>query len=360
VRRPTIAVIIVVAAVGAGGPASAFAPSDAPPAPVCTISDSRVTEVSGLVATANGYVAINDSNLDRSKVKVFTLDGACKVTGSVNYPSTARDPEDLAMARDGTLWVADIGDNSTLSGGSGNRRGTIALCTLPPGGKQLTIHRFVYPDGLPRDAETLLISGDGTPVIVTKEPAGEVYVPDGPIQNNNTTGVKLRRVGTFTPAKTGTPNPLGFLGVELVTGGAVSPDGRRAVVRTMADAYEFDVPDGDVAKAITTGTPRITPLPNEPQGESISYTPDGRSFLTASDQDGPTTILRYTPIAPAAAPASPTAAAAASTEPSNVAAGSELSLTDLTRIVVGAGVVGFFLFLAGLVAIGRSRARGRR
>jgi hypothetical protein len=349
-------VIMVVAAVVAGGPAAAHAPA---PATVCTISDQRVTEVSGMVATASGYVVVNDSNLDRSRVRIFTLDTGCAVVSSVSYPSTARDPEDVAVARDGTVWVADIGDNSTASGGSANRRGTIALWSLPAGAKQPIIHRFTYPDGLPRDAEALLLSGDGTPVIVTKEPAGEVYVPDGKVQANNTTGVKLRRVGAFTPAKTATPNPLGFIGVELVTGGAVSPDGRRAVVRTMSDAYEFDVPDGDVAKAITTGTPRITPLPNEPQGEAICYSADGRSLLTASDEPGPTTVLRYTPAAPAASP-SPAAPPSPSTvvaQAGKTAVPSELSLSDLTWIVAAAGGLGFILFVWGLVALRLHRRR---
>jgi hypothetical protein len=117
--------------------------------PVCKITDSRVTEVSGMVATRTGYVAINDSNIDRAKVKIFFLDGKCRLTRSVSYPTSARDPEDLAIARDGTLWVADIGDNSALSGGSGNRRTTIALWSLGPKASTPVIHRFVYPDGAP-------------------------------------------------------------------------------------------------------------------------------------------------------------------------------------------------------------------
>src|SRR5262249_1289318 len=155
----------------------------------------------------------------------------------------------------------------------------LALDTNTP-----VLHRLVYPDYKPRDAEALLLSGDGTPVIVTKDPAGEVYVPDQPLRTNNAAGVPLRRVGAFRPQATNTPNPLGVLGPGVVTGGAVSPDGGRAVVRTMPDAYEFAVTGGGGATAITTGTPRITPLPNEPQGKAIAYTPDGKYLLTVSDQ----------------------------------------------------------------------------
>jgi hypothetical protein len=131
------------------------------------------------------------------------------------------------------------------------------------------------------------------------------------------------------------------------------------VVRTMSDAYEFDVPDGDVAKAITTGTPRITPLPNEPQGEAICYSADGRSLLTASDEPGPTTVLRYTPAAPAASP-SPAAPPSPSTvvaQAGKTAVPSELSLSDLTWIVAAAGGLGFILFVWGLVALRLHRRR---
>ncbi len=58
----------------------------------------------------------------------------------------------------------------------------------------------------------------------------------------------------------------------MITGAAVSPDRSRVVLRTYAEAYEWDVTDGDVVKAITSGVPRVTPLPDEPQGEAIAYT----------------------------------------------------------------------------------------
>src|SRR6185503_14085252 len=115
--------------------------------PVCRITDSRVTEVSGLVATATGYVVINDSNLEQSRQKVFFLDASCRVSNQISYPRPTRDPEDLAVGKDGTIWVADIGDNSQVTGGSGNRRTTIALLTIAPNSKDPVVHRFSYPDG---------------------------------------------------------------------------------------------------------------------------------------------------------------------------------------------------------------------
>ncbi|GGM09239.1 hypothetical protein ACFFX1_01415 [Dactylosporangium sucinum] len=302
-RRAVLAAAVVVASVPPAAAPAGAAPSGraVQAAEVCRIDDPAVTEVSGLAVVPGGFLVENDSNPDPRRTRLFYLDEGCRVTRSVGYPTTARDPEDLAVDRSGTVWVADIGDNSPLMGGSGNRRSTIALWTLKPGAKSPKIHRLRYPDGEPRDAEALLIDGAGRPVIVTKEPGGEVYRLDTPLPTDNTEGAPLTLVGHFQPSRTGTANPLGVFGSALITGAAVSPDGTKAVVRTYSDAYEFDVTGGDVAAAIVGGTPVVTPLPNEPQGEAIAYTADGNGFLTVSDQPGPVSIQHY----PATRKASP-------------------------------------------------------
>ncbi|WP_433089724.1 hypothetical protein ACQP1P_24190 [Dactylosporangium sp. CA-052675] len=327
---------------------------------VCTMSDPQLTEISGIVATADGYAVINDSNVERAREKIFFLNEQCAVTRSVGYPSSAFDPEDLAIAKDGTLWVADIGDNTTLTGGSGNRRSSIALWSLAPGQNTPVIHRLAYPDGKARDAEALIIDGEGRPVIITKDPVGEVYTLTQPLPANNANPAALTRAGSFRPQATGTTNPYGILGTSVVTGAALSPDGKRAVVRTMADAYEFDVTDGNVVDAITGGSvPRITPLPSEPQGEGIAYTRDGTEFVTTSDQPKASSILRYTPYAPVAAPsAAPTVQAQA---PKTVDRSflQSLTLQDITRIVIGIGVLGVLMIAVGVFAVIRSRRRRR-
>src|SRR5262249_41185198 len=161
----------------------------------------------------------------------------------------------------------------------------------------------------------------------------------------------LKKIGTFTPAKTGTPNQLSFIGEQVITGGAVSPDGTKAVVRTLSDAYEFDVTGGDVAKAITSGKYRITPLPNEPQGEGISDTADGTAYVTCSDQTSPgMTILRYKPTSLSLAKASdnPAVPSPPADQRSFL---SRLTLQDLTYLVAGVGVLGLLMVIAGVLGI---------
>lgn len=262
------------------------------PATVCTVDDPRAVELSGLVATGDGYVSVIDSQFDPDTIRIVYLDAACGVSRTEGYPTAARDPEDIAAAPDGTLWVADTGDNITAQ----THRTTVALWHLPPDGGDPTIHRLSYPDG-PHDAEALLFAADGQPIIVTKDISGlaGLYRPTGPLQPQSSTVVPLEKVGSFRPSVTGASNPLGGLGEMVVTGAATSPDRRRVALRTYAGAYEWDVPDGDVVKSITTSTPRFTPLPDEPQGEAIAYTVDGQSFLTLSDVSGSTELRRYEP-----------------------------------------------------------------
>ncbi|MFI6240389.1 hypothetical protein ACIBEF_10975 [Micromonospora sp. NPDC050795] len=275
------AVVLVPGAATAGAEAAT---------PVCQVRDDRLREISGMVATDDGYVVINDGADDEARRRIFYLDQRCTVVRTVSFPSRPRDTEDLAVGRDGTVWVADIGDND-------RSRPTVGVWRLAPGAKRPVLHRMTYPDR-PHDAEALLLDASDRPLIVTKGGSGTVflYAPATALRPDATT--PLTALGQVTVPSTTTSNPFSFLGRGVITGAANAPDGRRVVLRSYADAFEYDVPDGDVVRALTTGTPRITPLPDEPQGESITYSRDGRSLLTVSESAGQpagtrSTILRY-------------------------------------------------------------------
>jgi hypothetical protein len=334
------------------GSAGAGTPAPGAGQAICTVSDSRLQEISGLAAVDTGYLAINDSNPDPSQMRIYRLDNQCKVTGTTAYPSDARDPEDVAVAPDGTIWVADTGDNDA-------KRTTVALWKMGPNERTPVIHRLTYPDGA-KDAEAILLGGDGIPIIVTRE-AGKpgLYVPSAPLVPRSNTGVALKRVGQFDLPASQTSNPLGQIGRSVVSGGATAPDGKRVVLRTYADAMEWDVPDGDVVKAVTSTKPRVTPLPNEPQGESITYSRDGKSFITVSEVTAgrSAALLRYTP---AAAPAAvQTAAGGGKAADDEGSFTSNLTIDDITYLVAAVGVLGLLLVVIGVVAIRRSRAARR-
>lgn len=325
----------------------------------CTVTDERLRELSGLVATKNGYIVINDGTEVESRKRIFFLDSKCKVVKeAARYPSSPLDTEDLAVSPKGdTLWIGDIGDNAT----SKERRTRIAVWTMPiAGNKQPVLHRLSYPENKPRDAEALLVGADGLPLIITKVANGnsEIFTPTAKLRNGDTPPVPMKKVGEIKLPKTTTENPLSVYGRLAITGAARSPDGTRVVVRTYADAFEYDVTGDNIVGALTTGKPRVTALA-DPFGEAISYTSDGKSFVTVSDAgqlaaDEPIDILSYTPSTSAAAPLAATAGDKPAAKGSWTAG---LSFTDITYLVGAVGVLGLLLVGAGIIGIVLARRR---
>ena len=259
------------------------------PAAQCQITDPRLPELSGLVAVDGQFLAMNDGG---DQVSVFLLDAACKVVDVHTAAVDPYDPEDLAVAADGTVWLADTGDNDSI-------RSTVALIALRPDGST-SIYRLTYPDGA-HDAEALLLAPDGTPYIVTKEVLGAsgVYRPGTALVDGGT--VAMAKVASVNVTFTGTAGgPVGQEGQVLITGGAVARDGSAIALRTYTDAYVWPLTGSDVPAALAAAPVR-TPLPDSPQGEAITFSADNKSLVVASEKLP--SDLTVVPLAPAAAAA---------------------------------------------------------
>lgn len=339
VTVPLVAVVASVLVLVGVAPAPAFAA----PRRMCALSDQRLAEVSGVVTTSTGYIVVNDGG---DELRLFVLDRACKVDRVIRDAGlNPFDPEDLGRERDGTLWIADIGDND-------RERTSIAVHRLTPGASRAQLLRMTYPDGA-HDAEAMVVQADGRVVIVTKEALGPAGVYRSTAAPRVGRTVALTRVGMLTIEPTGTeggPPGLGRVAQRAVTGAAISRDRKRVVVRTYTDAYEWDV-TADVAGAIVGRKPRRTPLPAEQQGESIAYTMDGAAFVTVSE-GATSAVQRWVPARPSASSLATRAPGAAPDEP---ATASGLSLRQLTLLVVGIGLLGLVLVVAGVVGIVRFR-----
>jgi hypothetical protein len=285
-------------AVDATGAATGAAPQIAP---LCQVTDPRLPELSGLVVAGDRMVAMNDGG---TELTVYVLDLGCQVVDVRTAPVDPYDPEDLALGADGTAWLADTGDNRL-------ERPTVALLALRPDGTS-GVYRLTYPDG-PHDAESLLRAPDGTPYLVTKEVLGSsgVYRPAPPLIDGGT--VALERVGTVNFTLTGTPGgPVGRAGQLMATGGAVSRDGTLIALRTYTDAYVWPMTGSDVAGALA-GTPVRVALPEEPQGEAISFAPDDRQLVVSGE--GSPADITLVPVSDETAPASPAGASPAGASP---------------------------------------------
>jgi hypothetical protein len=234
----------------------------------CHFADPAIAESSGAArAPAPAWIYTHNDSGDRARF--FAVDRTCRTIATWRLRNvTAVDWEDMAAGPAGTLWFGDVGDNRSsrdhvslyrVDGGS-----------LPSAGGTVASVRIDlrYDDG-PHDAETLLVHPtDGRVWVVTKSLDGEagVYAAD---------------------LTTGTLHRVAALDLDLggATGGDISPDGSKVVIRTYLAAYEWRVTAGDVAAALTSGRSAATPLVSTEQGEGIAYVDDD-TLVTTAEGDG--------------------------------------------------------------------------
>lgn len=254
-----------------------------------SIADPEITESSGLIASKCQPDVLwthNDSGddafiyaLKKTGVKL----GTWKIPGAKNI-----DWEDIAGYKDSSgkcfIYVGDIGDNDA-------KRAEHTIYRIPeprvtPDDAHSTrahpsqaetaeTMRFTYPDGK-HDAETLLVTPKTADIyVISKQMSG----PAGVYRIKGEFG-KDRAVRADKVADLSVPSvPNGF-----VTGGDVSPDGRRVIISDYAGGYEFVLPDNAANfDEIWKIEPTIVDLGKRRQGESVCYTPDGNTIYASSE-----------------------------------------------------------------------------
>ena len=263
-----------------------------PPTRITTIKNQSINESSGLVAsrtTPGAYWTHNDSG-DGPFIYAFdstgeTL-GVFKVTGA-----QARDWEDMSAGpgpqpNKSYLYVGDIGDNN-------EKRSEVVVYRflepdLKPSDKNSTktnprateraeAIRLAYPDGK-HDAETLMVHPQtGNIYIMTKVAFKNpvVYEATAPLKSNDV--ITMTRIGEVR-----VPSLFG----GAITGGSVSPDGRRVALCDYFQGYELVLPEKsnnfvDIWKEKMTGFD----LGKRKQGESIAYRLDGNALLATSEKE---------------------------------------------------------------------------
>jgi hypothetical protein len=305
---------------------------------LCTLLDPRITESSGLVASATDPTLLFTHNDSGDTARFFAIDRGCRTRATFLLSGVqARDWEDISRGPDHTLWLGDIGDNSGRRA-QGILVHRVAEPQIVARTERLSAvsYRLRYPDG-PHDAEALLVHPrTGQLLIVTKSfSGGVVYAAPSPLVVDVPN--LLRRVGTVP--------------IPEVTAGDIAPDGSRVVLRNYTAAYEWDVHGDDVAAALF-GVPARIQLPRSQQGEGITYRLDGQALLVSSEGEGsPLQELRRTT---RAVPSASTATAATPSPAARPASGS--SGLALVLLALGALVV----LAAGVLGLRRTRTRGAR
>jgi len=209
-----------------------------------------------------------------------------RVVGATNV-----DWEDVARGKDENgepvLFLGDIGDNDVA-------RKSIIVYRMPepvvdPERTQVAMdsgpvvrYELEYEDG-PQNAETLMVDPRGRLYIVSKSPLGsKVYAAPASLRTDRVNTMKKIGAINFLTLPATTARLRDQAARLLATGGAISEDGRYAIVRSYTDAYEWTIPNGDVTAAFK-GAPRQVKLPSMEQGEAITYRSDGKSILTGTE-----------------------------------------------------------------------------
>lgn len=281
------------------------------------LSDPRITESSGLAVSATHddlAYTINDSG---NTPLVFAVDlRSGETVGVTRLDASPRDTEALAVVG-GTVWVADTGDNA-------GSRDDIALYAFDePGRASATVKPTRYPIALPggpADAEALLADPtSGDLFLVTKSLSGGAVYAVPELDADRTTTV--RQVADAMPG--------------LVTDGAFSPDGSRAVLLTYGALWTVD------PTSWATGGSQA--LPTLDQAETVAFVADDAVLVGSEGADSPLYRLTLAPQddAPATLDTIATSPASAPTAAATVApAGTEDGPAWWGMAIAGVGVAG--------------------
>ncbi len=250
-----VTVLTVLAGIAVGTAAPALALGDRARV-VLTIRDPRVTESSGLAASVlhPGVLYTHNDSGDAPRVFAIGPDGGVLAVLTLGGAS-ARDWEAMAAGRDDAgrpaLFVGDIGDN------------------LHGAWPSVSVYRVPEPSTLRRTNRLY---------VATKEDGGGgLYRAPARLRTDRVN--VLHRVASVPPT---------------ITDGAFSPDGRTFVLRGYLDAHVYSAPGREVASL---------DLPLQFQGESITYTRDGKDVLVGSEGAG-SEVWRV-PLPAAVAPKAP-------------------------------------------------------
>ncbi len=237
--------------------------------------DVPAPESSGVAASTlepGLYYTHNDAG-NAAELYLFDEDGTYRYTQVITN-ATNTDWEDIAAApcpdalggiTNPCIYIGDIGDNLS------NRAG-ITLWVVPESTDMLAdavACPLVFEDGA-RDAESLLVSADGTVRVVSKEGDGQAKIYKVDALSCGSAPDTLKR-----EAQVQLDGPA--------TGGFMSDDPAHnvAIIRTHTSAFVWE-DCAPVGASTWLSTPAKYDLGNDPKGEGVTLTPAG-DMLTTSE-----------------------------------------------------------------------------
>lgn len=274
--RPPGLLLFAALAMGACGPLATTGPGCRPVSGPVALPDG-LAEASG-VAVSVRHPGVLWTHDDAGSV-LFAVDAQGGEIARFRLPVRLRDWEDLAVApcaaHGSCLYAADLGDNYEERHDLRVVRLAEPDPTEDPGG---TLEAEVFPVALPqgpRDVETLLVLPGERILVVTKgrNHAVTVYRYPPPLRPDTVTLEEVQRLSD---------GPRIF--PRQVTGGAVSPDGGIAALRTY-ESLRFYRIVGDTLAPMEDGLVNLRTL-QEAQGEGVGLGPAGAVVLTSEAGPG--------------------------------------------------------------------------
>ena len=250
------------------------------------IESVGLTESSGIAASRCNDGVLWSHNDSGEEPVIYAFDVSGKAFGSYVVSNAENvDWEDIAIIKNNEgcdIYIADIGNNYSLRDSF-----SIYVVSEPKltqnatGSGKLTASRIDFSYDLPSnskvpDAETMMVHPTTKDIfIITKTRSGPSTVFR--IRNKD---IEVEKLVAKKVAVVSVPSiPAG-----LLTGGDISPDGLRVALVDYLGAYEFSLKtrDEDFISVFETN-PVLVRFGRRTQGESITYSNDGRSLFGTSE-----------------------------------------------------------------------------
>ncbi|MEV8545200.1 WD40 repeat domain-containing protein [Streptomyces sp. NPDC051572] len=286
-----------------------------------TITDSRITESSGLAAShlhPGIYWTHNDSNDGPYIYAVDSSTGKTVATVTFSGVGKPRDVEAISIGPHNEIYVGDIGDNLD---------GTwpyVWIYKLPEPKvlKDQTIRatQYVvkYSDGA-RNAESLIVHPK----------TGRVYI----IDKKEDGGHLFEGPATLSSSGTNYFKPIAA--VDLwATDAAFSPNGRQLAVRGYLGGIYYDWNGGKIKRE-----GRLD-VPLQGQGESVSYSADGTKLMYGSEGTDSPVQAEDAPGGSSDSSKSPSGGGSSASGDSDGGSGSNVKIGAVAVVVVGGALFG--------------------
>jgi hypothetical protein len=252
------------------------------PKQLARLADRSINESSGLAVSRRNKGIFWTHNDSGGTARIYAIDADGNTCATFTLIGAKnRDWEDIAAYElDGTpyLVVADIGDN-------GKRRSVYVLYIVEEPEvdarrrnvqEKLRLSQlilFKYPDGS-QDGEGMAVAPHSKTIFVATRnyrPRCDVYSLPLPEKQ---------------PGKGLTATHVARLKITVGNAMDISPDGRRAVIGTYHDAYEFTRRGAETWADAMKRKPRKLSMPKRRKGEAIAYGTDGKTLYLTSEGTG--------------------------------------------------------------------------